>query len=63
MVEQHIAEGTLERVPHAPEFSWPVYLVYNEAQPTAPLQHALSLLKDLMRDDVNWQATQERSLD
>lgn len=63
VVEQHIAEGTLERVAYAPEFSWPVYLVYNEAQPTAPLRHALSLLKDLMRDDVNWQPTQERSLD
>lgn len=62
VVEQHISDGTLERVPHAPEFSWPIYLVYNEAQPSAALQHALTVLKDLMRVDANWLQSQERLL-
>jgi len=62
VVEQHIAEGTLQRVAHAPEFSWPVYIVYAESQPSEPLQHALSVLKQLMHEDVNWLQTQDRLL-
>lgn len=62
VIEPHIAEGTLQRVAHAPEFSWPVYIVYAEAQPSAALQHALAVLKSLMQKDANWLQTQERLL-
>lgn len=62
VVQTHIAEGTLQRVAHAPEFSWPVYLVYADSQPSVALQDALTVLKDLMRTDANWLQTQERLL-
>lgn len=63
VVAQHIREGRLQPVAHAPEFSWPVYLVYNEAQFSEPLQHALMVLKKLMDDEVSWLQTQERLAD
>ena len=62
VVQTHIAEGTLQRVAHAPEFSWPVYLVYADSQPSVALQDVLTVLKDLMRTDANWLQTQERLL-
>ena len=62
VVEAHIAQGTLQRVAHAPEFSWPVYLVSADAQHNAALQDALTVLKTLMQTDANWLQTQERLL-
>ncbi len=62
VVEPHLAEGSLERVPHAAEFSWPVYLVYAETSGTAPLQQALAVLQDLMHSDSNWLQTQAAGL-
>ena len=62
VVEAHIAQGTLQRVAHAPEFSWPVYLVSADAQHSAALQDALTVLKNLMQTDANWLQTQERLL-
>lgn len=62
VVEAHIEQGTLQRVPHAPEFSWPVYLVSADSQHSAALQDALTVLKNLMQQDANWLQTQERLL-
>ncbi len=62
VVEAHIEEGTLQRVPHAPEFSWPVYLVYADSKPSAALQDVLTVLKALMQTDANWLQTQDRLL-
>ena len=62
VVEPHIAEGTLQRVLQAPEFSWPVYIVYAESPPNAALQHALEVLKALIQSDVNWLQTQAQLL-
>ena len=62
VVEPHIAEGTLQRVLQAPEFSWPVYIVYADSPPNAALQHALEVLKALIQNDVNWLQTQAQLL-
>lgn len=62
VVEPHIEQGILQRVPHAPEFSWPIYIVYAESQLSAPLQDALAVLKALMHKDANWLQTQDRLL-
>ncbi len=62
VVEPHIVQGTLQRVAHAPEFSWPVYIVYVESQPCAALQHALAVLRSLIQSDVNWLQTQDHLL-
>src|SRR5690554_6922589 len=53
VVDAYLADGSLERVPHAPEFSWPLYIVYADSQPNAALQHALSVLKTLIHADAN----------
>ncbi len=58
VVESYIEQGSLQRVPYAPEFSWPIYIVYAEVQANPALQHALGVLKTLIQDDANWQ--QER---
>lgn len=55
VVEPYIAEGALQRVAHAPEFSWPLYVVYADGQPNAAVEHALSVLKTLMQADASWQ--------
>lgn len=61
VVEPYIAEGTLQRVAHAPEFSWPIYIVYAESQPTAPLQHALTVLRAVLQEHKSdWQHAQDR---
>ncbi len=62
VIEPHLARGTLQRVPHAPEFSWPVYMVYAKSQSSEALQDALAVLKNLMREDANWLQTQEHLL-
>lgn len=62
VIEPHLAQGTLQRVPHAPEFSWPVYMVYAKSQSSEALQDALAVLKNLMREDANWLQTQEHLL-
>lgn len=62
VVEQYIAEGRLERVPHAPEFSWPIYIVYADALHSEPLQHALKVLQRLIHAEVNWLQTPEQLL-
>lgn len=58
VVDAYLADGSLERVPHAPEFSWPLYIVYADSQPNAALQHALSVLKTLIHADASWQQGQ-----
>lgn len=63
VVESHIAEGRLERVEHAPEFSLPIYIVYANAQPCAALQDALTVLKTLMVKEADWLQMQERLSD
>ena len=55
VVEPYITQGILQRVPYAPEFSWPIYIVYADAQANPALQHALGVLKTLIQDDANWQ--------
>ncbi|MDY7219378.1 LysR family transcriptional regulator [Denitrificimonas sp. JX-1] len=60
VVEPHLAEGQLQRVAHAPEFSWPVYLMYASDQPSAALLEALTVLKNLMQNDSNWRQTQDQ---
>lgn len=62
VVEPHIAEGTLQRVAHAPEFSWPAYLVYADKQSCAALQHALSALHTSIAQETSWLQIQDRPL-
>lgn len=51
VVQPYLENGALERVEAAPEFSYPVYLVYSRSQ-VSPL---MSTAVDVLRDVVAWQ--------
>jgi len=62
VAEPYIEQGRLQRVAQAPEFSWPVYIVYANSQPNPALQHALTVLKALMEKEADWLQIQDRLL-
>ncbi len=47
-VQRHLADGRLGRVPEAPEFSYPVYLVYPRQRKSEALTVALAALREVV---------------
>ncbi len=54
VVQRYLDEGVLKRVEQAPEFSYPVYLVYSRAAESAPLRRAIQLLRDVADEEYDW---------
>ncbi|CAE6901338.1 MULTISPECIES: LysR family transcriptional regulator [Pseudomonas] len=54
VVESYIEKGYLQRVPKAPEFSFPTYLVYSRERDSQTLQHAFSALREVVASDTDW---------
>jgi DNA-binding transcriptional LysR family regulator len=54
VVQPYLERGQLERVNAAPEFSYPVYLVYSRAERSAQLSAALDVLRELLRESGEW---------
>lgn len=54
VVQRYIDEGILKRVEMAPEFSYPIYLVYPRAADNPALRNALQLLREVAQDDFDW---------
>jgi DNA-binding transcriptional LysR family regulator len=54
VVQSWLDRGVLERVPLAPEFSYPTYLVYARDNPSATLQRAFELLREIAREKGDW---------
>ena len=54
VVQSYLNSGALERVPKAPEFSYPTYLVYSRERDCPALQQALELLRDIVKLDSDW---------
>ncbi|UVE16710.1 LysR family transcriptional regulator [Pseudomonas sp. LS44] len=54
VVQSYLDSGVLERVPKAPEFSYPTYLVYSRERDSAALQQAFQLLREVVRSDSDW---------
>lgn len=54
VVQHYLDNGVLERVPKAPEFSYPVYLVYSRERDSEALQQAFSLLREVVARDSDW---------
>ncbi|HLT03429.1 MAG TPA: LysR family transcriptional regulator [Pseudomonas sp.] len=54
VVERYLASGALERVPQAPEFSYPVFLVYSRERDTPLLRQAIEVLREVLRRDNDW---------
>lgn len=54
VVQSYLDSGVLERVPRAPEFSYPTFLVYSRDRESAPLQQAFELLREWVKTDSDW---------
>ncbi|SDS06278.1 LysR family transcriptional regulator [Pseudomonas oryzae] len=54
VVQTYLERGLLERVPKAPEFSHPVYLVYVRERDSAELQQACALLREVAGQEKDW---------
>ncbi|ALY86962.1 LysR family transcriptional regulator [Pseudomonas aeruginosa] len=54
VVQSYLDKKVLKRVPKAPEFSYPTYLVYSRNRDSTTLQQALALLRDVVSQDTDW---------
>ena len=54
VVQSYLDSGALVRVPQAPEFSFPTWLVYSRERDSDSLQQALDLLREAARGDHDW---------
>ncbi len=55
VVQSYLDSGVMRRVPKAPEFSFPTYLVYSRARDwRAVLQQALELLRGVVKAESDW---------
>ncbi|MDY7565572.1 LysR family transcriptional regulator [Pseudomonas sp. RTC3] len=54
VVQSYLDSGVFERVPKAPEFTYPTYLVYSRDRDSAVLQSAFELLRNIVKADSDW---------
>ena len=54
VAQRYLEEGVFERVPHTPEFSYPIYLVYPRNKTTDMLRQALDALRQVVLNDSDW---------
>lgn len=54
VIQTPLKDGTLELVPQAPEFSYPVYLIYPRDKHNLATSSALAILKDTISDEISW---------
>jgi DNA-binding transcriptional LysR family regulator len=54
VVHSYLQAGVLERVPLAPEFIYPTYLVYSREKDSPALQNALAILREVVAGDIDW---------
>ncbi|GGI54903.1 LysR family transcriptional regulator [Oxalicibacterium solurbis] len=49
-----IEKGLVAQVKNAPEFSYPVFLIYSRENKSEPLHKAFELLRDIVKDESDW---------
>jgi DNA-binding transcriptional LysR family regulator len=54
VVQTYLQDGTLELVPEAPEFSYPVYLIYLRKNNNAFISSVLTQLKEVINLESDW---------
>ncbi|MGM8934560.1 LysR family transcriptional regulator [Pseudomonas neustonica] len=54
VVQSYLDSGVLQRVPLAPEFSFPTYVVYSRERDNPVLQQAISLLREAASGTADW---------
>ncbi|MNE90141.1 hypothetical protein D3C80_1876230 [compost metagenome] len=53
MVQAYLDSGVFERVPQAPEFTYPTFLVYPRKRDSEALQQAFAILRQLVAAGVS----------
>jgi DNA-binding transcriptional LysR family regulator len=53
VVSSHLQSGALRRIPHAPEFSYPVYLIYSKQHHSSALDDAIGVLRRAAHDNAD----------
>ncbi len=54
VVQSYLDRGVLVRVPQAPEFTYPTWLVYRREDNSSVLQQAFDLLRQVVAGDADW---------
>ncbi|MGQ7819532.1 LysR family transcriptional regulator [Metapseudomonas furukawaii] len=54
VVQHYLDRKVLRRVPKAPEFSYPTYLIYSRERDVPALQQAFALLREIVEQDTDW---------
>ncbi|GLQ30020.1 LysR family transcriptional regulator [Litoribrevibacter albus] len=54
VVKPYLERGLLERVPEAPEFTYPIYLVYRKGEMSSSLEQVLEGVRKLAGEDAGW---------
>jgi LysR family transcriptional regulator, flagellar master operon regulator len=54
VVQSYLDQGVLQRVPLAPEFSFPTFLVYARERDNPVLQQAIALLRAAAQNSTDW---------
>ncbi|MBF8179517.1 LysR family transcriptional regulator [Herminiimonas contaminans] len=54
VVRRALAENFLQLVKSAPEFSYPVYLVYTREKETEVMQKAFDMLRSVVKEEADW---------
>jgi LysR family transcriptional regulator, flagellar master operon regulator len=54
VVQMYINKGLLTKVKSAPEFSYPVYLVYSRNRESEAMQRAFEILRGLVKEEPDW---------
>ncbi|MEE1926208.1 LysR family transcriptional regulator [Pseudomonas sp. 148P] len=54
VVQSYLERGVLQRVPQAPEFPYPTWLVYPRERDSAVLRQAFGLLREVVERDADW---------
>ncbi|TDV65751.1 LysR family transcriptional regulator [Pseudomonas sp. LP_7_YM] len=60
VVQSYLDRGLFERVPLAPEFSYPTYLIYSRENASSGLQRALALLREIAKEKGDWSQRWDR---
>ncbi|MNE76918.1 hypothetical protein D3C76_1428620 [compost metagenome] len=53
-MQAYLDSGVFERVPQAPEFTYPTYLVYARERDSEALQQAFRVLREVVAGESDW---------
>jgi DNA-binding transcriptional LysR family regulator len=54
VAQSYLDAGILEKVVGAPEFAYPIYLVYSREKTSSALKNAFDILREIVREQSDW---------